>query len=138
MSVSPAILLIELLGHRFEPGVSEPRQRPVAARVEVVAASVTLDDLASNDGQTARREAVERHIDVRGLCLFERQVQVCSWLEGSAQVGDDERPLLGRNVLHRVDGHRTVEFSLERHLLQPDVLEPIGDPPGAGLGEHAR
>jgi hypothetical protein len=70
------------------------------------------------------------------LDLLERHVPVAGWLQRASDVRNDPGPLLRRDVLHRVDRHRPVELGAEGQLLQADMLEPLCDAAGAGLGEH--
>ena len=70
------------------------------------------------------------------MVLLDGEIQVTSRSKGAVQIDEDVRPVLGCDVLHRVDGHHGVESLDEGELLQADVLEVDGDAAALRLGQH--
>ena len=53
-----------------------------------------------------------------------------------AKVGQNRRPILGKDVFHRIDGHRRIEVTVERELLQADQMEGDSDVSRPRLRQH--
>jgi hypothetical protein len=101
----------------------EPAHDLLAARVVVVAGDVALGHFAADGGQPLGRERGERLVDSCLVPLLDGHVDVASGTHGAVQVGENRRPVLRSDVLHRVDGHDGVELADERQLLEPDVRQ---------------
>jgi hypothetical protein len=76
-------------------------------------------------------------VEIQLVLFFYGQVEVTTRSQRAMEVGEYHRPVLGCDVLHRVDGHHRVEPSDELHLLQSNVPQLGGDTPRSRLGEHA-
>jgi hypothetical protein len=61
---------------------------------------------------------------------------VTTWPKGLVQVGENAWPVLGCDVLHRVDRHHGVESFDEREFLQTDLLEVDGNATALGHCQH--
>ena len=133
MPVTPILKRLGLLFDDLETRGFEPRGHLPSARIEVIAGDVALDDLAPDGREPSRAQVCERFVEVGLGHLLDRQVEMPARVHRSAEVGEDRRPILREHVLHRVDGHRGVEFVFKGEFLETDLMEADSDAPRPSL-----
>jgi hypothetical protein len=121
--VTPAVSPPEALVDDRQPLLHEPAHCLVTTREIVVTGRVFLGKLAPYRRHPACAQALEGPLDMVLVQFLDRQVHQATWPGSPAQIGQHAWPVLGRDVLHRLDGQDRVEPAGIRQVLQRYALE---------------
>ena len=109
--MAPPVFPPDALLDDRQPLLPEPVHCLVTTREIVVTGRVPLDKLAPHRGQPACAKALKGPLDMVPLQFLDRQVHQATRPGSPAQIGQHAWPVLGRDVLHRLDGQDSVELS---------------------------
>jgi hypothetical protein len=86
--------------------------------------------------QPLRLAGLEGTIDLDFGDLLHGQVEMAAGRQRPVQVGQHQRPVLRRHVLHRIEAHGGGEGVHEGQLLQAALHQGDGDVPPPRLRQH--